>query len=89
MKHGSTKRWSRTSAAYLGALLGIAVAMAHHVHHALVGEFPTGNPLAHIALEMITYSACGALILTIVTGARNRVSRTKSSADRSVPNSGR
>lgn len=87
MKHGSTKRWSRTNAAYLGAFLGLAVAMAHHIHHAVASEFPSENPLVHITRELITFSSGSALMLAAVAELRNRILGTKSSAGRSIPNS--
>jgi hypothetical protein len=73
MKHGSERRWSRSSSAYLGAFLGMGIAMAHHAHHALVGEIPNENPLTHTFPELIGFTAAGALLLALMAEVRNRI----------------
>ncbi|HEU6441757.1 MAG TPA: hypothetical protein VFF38_05310 [Microvirga sp.] len=86
-KHGSAKRWGRTHAAYVGAFLGIAITMAHQGYHVLANDFPEGNPLVHIFLELIVFSAAGALALAAVAEIRNRIADMESPAGRSASKS--
>ena len=73
MKHMSERRWSRSNLAYLGAFLGMGVAMAQHVLHALGGDILNENPLDHIFPELIGFTAAGALILALMAEVRNRI----------------
>lgn len=73
MKHRSERRWSRSISAVLGAFPGMGGAMAHHAHHALVGDIPNENPLAHILPELIGLTAAGALLLAVIAEVRNRI----------------
>jgi len=51
----------------------MGIAIAHHVHHALVGEIPDENPFTHIFPELVGLTAGGALFLVVVTEIRNRL----------------
>jgi hypothetical protein len=73
MKDNLRKHWSRTHSAYLGAFLGMGIAMAHNVHHAFVGEIPNENPLVHIFPELIGLASAGALFFVVIAEVRNRL----------------
>jgi hypothetical protein len=51
----------------------MGIAMAHHAHHALVGDIPNENPLTHIFPELIGFTAAGALLLALMAEVRNRI----------------
>jgi hypothetical protein len=73
MNYRPRKRWRRTSSAYLGAFLGIGIAIAHHIHHAVLGEIPNEDPFTHIFPELVGLTAGGTLLLVVVTEIRNRL----------------
>jgi hypothetical protein len=77
MKRGSQKRWSKTNAAYIGAFLGMVIAMAHQVHHAIGGDVPNENPLVHIFPELVGLTAGSAVLAAIVAEIRNRIRATR------------
>jgi hypothetical protein len=73
MKNRPRKPWSRTGSAYLGAFLGMGIAMAHQIHHAFVGDILAENPFTHIFPELLGLTAGGALLLMAVAEIRNRL----------------
>lgn len=73
MKRGSKRPWSRTHWAFVGAFLGMGLAMAHQVHHAVVGKVLDENPIAHIFPEVVGLTAGGALLLAVIAEACNRL----------------
>ncbi|WP_230534494.1 hypothetical protein [Microvirga roseola] len=72
MKYGYARRWSRSNSAFLGAFLGMMIAAAHQVHHALAGEIPNESPLAHIFLELVGLAAGTAILGAALAEIRNR-----------------
>jgi len=73
MKNKSRKPLSRTCSAYLGAFLGMAIAMAHQIHHVIVGDILAETPFTHIFPELLGLTAGGALLLMAVAEIRNRL----------------
>jgi hypothetical protein len=71
MKDNLRKYWSRTHSAYLGAFLGMGIAMAHNVHHAFVGKIPNEDPLVHTFPKLIGLTSAGALFFVVIAEVRN------------------
>jgi hypothetical protein len=53
------ERWDTISLAYLGALLGMALAMVHNIHHGVGGQIPNEDPFLHSLFDLITFASAG------------------------------
>lgn len=69
----TVREWNTPGLAYLGALSGIGLATAHHVHHMGVGDLPEHSISLHIFGELFGATIAGALALAVLAGIRNRL----------------
>ena len=69
----SIRRWSPTDTAYIGAFLGMALALVHQVYHVWFGRIPSEDPFLHIFLELLGFTLGFALLFACVAGVRNRL----------------
>jgi len=69
------QRWDTVSLAYLGAFLGMALAMAHNIHHIAVGQIPNEDPFLHSLFDLIAFGSSGALLMALISGTHNRLLR--------------
>lgn len=67
------REWNTPGLAYLGALGGIGLATAHHIHHMSVGDLPEHSIGLHIFGELFGATLAGALALAVFAGIRNRL----------------
>jgi hypothetical protein len=75
LNYKKKKPWKPSSFACVGAFSGMGIAAVHHINHALSGNIPQDNPLAHIFLELGGFALGAALLLAAIAVIRNRVVR--------------
>jgi hypothetical protein len=69
----SAKRWSTTNTAYIGAFVGMVLALAHSAYHVLLGRIPSEDPFLHTFLELMGFTTGAALLFACIAGIRNRL----------------
>jgi hypothetical protein len=73
---GLEEKWSPSSSAVYGCLIGVAVAAYHQVHHAISDDIPD-NVYTHMFGELIAAGSGGAILFASVTALRNWLCRTR------------
>jgi hypothetical protein len=71
----ATKPWDTGSLAFMGALAGMMLVIAHEMHDISLGQFHAVDPFSHIMIEFAGATSSGALLFATVSAIRNRIVR--------------
>ncbi|WP_201842408.1 hypothetical protein [Microvirga zambiensis] len=77
MKHRNSHKWSLSSCALNGGLIGIAVGAIHQVYRAFTNDIPE-EIYMQVVGEVIVAAICGAILFIVIAAIRNRLRRENS-----------
>jgi hypothetical protein len=69
-KRSASRAWDTGSLAFMGALSGMMLVIAHEMHDIYFGRFQAADPFSHIMIEFAGATSGGALLFAAVSAIR-------------------